>query len=171
MSAYDEYMSQLSDIANDSNTGNFLGMIGADSGRAQKIEYLSAMAQNAYNAEQAQIARDFNASEAQKQRDFEERMSSSAYERAVSDMRNAGLNPYLVYSNGGSSTPSGGTASSSAASAAGVTGVRGNASLTNLITSVAGAVLGGVRLGLSDKASSAKLASSDRYQRRAIGFK
>lgn len=67
-----------------------------------------------YNAYQASIERDFNAQQAQIQRDFEERMSNTAYQRATSDMQASGLNPYLVYSSGGSgaSTPSGASASS-----------------------------------------------------------
>lgn len=44
---------------------------------------------------------------ANQQMAFQERMSNTAYERAMADMRRSGLNPMLAFERGGASTPSG----------------------------------------------------------------
>lgn len=60
------------------------------------LSYLGTKQTNAANRE---IAKE--------QMEFQERMSSSAYQRAVLDMEQAGLNPIMAYSQGGASSPSG----------------------------------------------------------------
>lgn len=80
--------------------------------------------EQAYNAYQANVDREFAHNEAELSRRFSERMSNTAYQRAVEDLRKAGFNPYAIY--GGAqqaSTPSSAYASASGARASGRKGL------------------------------------------------
>lgn len=70
---------------------------------------------NAANASMAREAANFNWYSMMENQRFQERMSNTAYQRSMMDMRNAGLNPILAYSQGGATTPGGMGASMQAA--------------------------------------------------------
>ena len=61
---------------------------------------LLGLAGTAYSASQARA-------ESRRNRDFQERMSNTAYQRSMADMKEAGLNPILAAGGKPASSPSG----------------------------------------------------------------
>lgn len=104
--------------SNTSTSAYLANLLSAELGNAQNQQTMTS--NNAFNAAQAAINRQFQAEEAQKTRDWQEEMSNTEYQRGVKDLQAAGLNPVLAAYNGyGASTPTGATASGSQASSAG----------------------------------------------------
>lgn len=93
-----------------------------------QMEFQERMAQNqqSFSSGQAQHQMDFQERSLGKQMDFQERMSGSSYQRAIADMKAAGLNPMLAYSQGGASTPSGGAGSGAMGSVSAPSGASGH---------------------------------------------
>ena len=80
--------------------------------QTSKIPALELWLQNPYSDEAVSADRAWAEKQAQKQMDFQERMSNTSYQRAIEDLKKAGLNPALAYGQGGASSAVGAQATS-----------------------------------------------------------
>lgn len=112
--------------------GGLLGYYGQREANAANLDI--ARETNAFNAAQAinnrnflwaaqKEAQQYNSWESEKQMQFQRMMSNSAHQRAVQDMKMAGLNPMLAVMKGGASTPMGSSGHSSPTGGAQASGV------------------------------------------------
>lgn len=109
--SWEKSLQAISSIMGQQNQYNQKSML-------QQMGYntLQAIQQGVYNHIENTAAMNYNSAEAAANRAWQEHMSNTSYQRAVEDMRKAGINPILAYAQGGASTPGGAQGTISGAS-------------------------------------------------------
>lgn len=124
----------VSSSDNDFDIGDYVNGLFTNQGNENRLN-------RDFNSAQAALNRQFQSDEARLQREWYESMTNTAYQRAVIDMKKAGLNPILAYSQGGAASSGTGIPGGSAAAYT-ATGGDNLSSLLSAAADVIGAVAG-----------------------------
>lgn len=100
---------------------------------AMDFEAAQAELNRQFQQSSANQAMQFEADQAAINRRWQEQMSNTAYQRAVADLKAAGLNPMLAYTQGGAATTSGAMASGQSAAGSSAAGHKASTTGKNVI--------------------------------------